>query len=146
MSDTQAIARAEEILHQAVDGMTPRPTLKAVRRASVGPCLADDESEDGRVQVRLGYQLAGVPGAQAKDLVKQAREAWRKRGYEFQSPDAARDRTGPFPSVFMRTPSDDFWMDATTGVVDRASGEGLAAITVTSPCFTTTPTPRPAGR
>ena len=36
MDDQQAIARAEEILHQAVDGMTPRPTLKAVRPASVG--------------------------------------------------------------------------------------------------------------
>ncbi|MEL5958617.1 Scr1 family TA system antitoxin-like transcriptional regulator [Streptomyces sp. CLV115] len=30
---------------------------------------------------------------------------------------------------------DDFWMDAMTGVVDRAKGEGLASIKVTSPCF-----------
>lgn len=35
----------------------------------------------------------------------------------------------------MRTVPDDFWMTALTGVVDKAKGEGLAAITVTSPCF-----------
>ncbi|MFD7337132.1 hypothetical protein ACFV98_14140 [Streptomyces violascens] len=137
MNDQQAIARAEEILHQAVDGMSPKPTLKVVRRASVGPCLAhDDHQQDDRVQVRLGYQLADVPGKEAKNLVKQASEAWKKQGYGFQSPGSERDWSDPFPSVFMRSAADDFWMDATTGVLDRAKGEGLAAITVTSPCFT----------
>ncbi|MFE9371679.1 hypothetical protein ACFYM2_18155 [Streptomyces sp. NPDC006711] len=136
MDDQQAIARAEEILHQAVDGMTPRPTLKVVRPASVGPCLAyDDHTEDDRVQVRLGYQLTGVPGTAAKSLVKQAAEAWRKLGYAYQSSAGAPDWSDPFPTVFLRTKNDDFWMDATAGVLDRAKGEGLAAITVTSPCF-----------
>ncbi|MCX4458720.1 hypothetical protein OOK58_43195 [Streptomyces sp. NBC_01728] len=35
----------------------------------------------------------------------------------------------------MRTEPDGFWMDAITGVVDRATGEGLASVSVTSPCF-----------
>ncbi|MFE9116908.1 hypothetical protein [Streptomyces sp. NPDC007172] len=136
MDDQQAIARAEEILHQAVDGMTPRPILKVVRPASVGPCLAhDDHTEDDRVQVRLGYQLTGVPGTAAKSLVKQADEAWRKRGYAYQPSAGAPDWSDPFPTVYLRTKNDDFWMDATAGVLDRAKGEGLAAVTVTSPCF-----------
>ncbi|MEV5340732.1 hypothetical protein AB0K93_20005 [Streptomyces sp. NPDC052676] len=85
------------------------------------------------MQVRLTYQLTGVPGGAAKELVRQARDAWVKRGYKFQSSDA--DWSDPFPSVSMRTVPDDFWMTALTGVVDRAKGEGLAAISVTSPCF-----------
>ena len=42
MDDQQAIARAEEKLQQAVDGMTPRPTLEVVGRRRSGPCLAPD--------------------------------------------------------------------------------------------------------
>lgn len=56
-----------------------------------------------------------------------------RQGYKFQSSDA--DRSDPFPTVSMRTETDDFWMTALTGVLDKAKGEGLAAITVTSPCF-----------
>ncbi|MEU0676058.1 hypothetical protein ABZ330_24820 [Streptomyces sp. NPDC006172] len=85
------------------------------------------------MQFRLTYQLTGVPGSKAKTLVRQARDAWVKLGYKFQSSDA--DWSDPFPSVSMRTEPDDFWMTALTGVVDRAKGEGLAAISVTSPCF-----------
>jgi hypothetical protein len=100
----------------------------------VGPCLADDHSAGERQQVTLSYQLIGVPGTAAKSLVHQARDAWVKLGYKFQSSDA--DWSDPFPSVNMRTVPDDFWMTALTGVVDKAKGEGLAAISVTSPCFT----------
>ncbi|MFI1162204.1 hypothetical protein ACH4UM_01015 [Streptomyces sp. NPDC020801] len=74
-----------------------------------------------------------MPGTEAKKLVRQARDAWVKLGYKFQSSDA--DWSDPFPSVSMRTVPDDFWMTALTGVVDKAKGEGLAAISVTSPCF-----------
>lgn len=95
--------------------MTPRPTLRRTGLRPVGACVADEHSAGGRVQVR------------------QARDAWVERGYEFQGKDG--DWADPFPSVSMRTPGDDFWMTALTGVVDRAKGEGMAAISVTSPCF-----------
>jgi hypothetical protein len=133
MDEQQATQRAEEVVHQAVDGMSPRPVLKRTGLRPVGPCLADDHSSGERVQVRITYQLTEVPGDAAKKLVRQARNSWVKRGYEFQGSDA--DWSDPFPSVSMRTVPDDFWMTALTGVVDRAKGEGLAAISVTSPCF-----------
>jgi hypothetical protein len=136
MNEAQAIERAESILHQAVDGMSPKPTLKPLREATVGPCLArDDQSADDRVQVRLAYQLTDVPGSEAKNLVRQASDAWVERGYQSNSSGTEVDWSDPFPSVYMRTGLDDFWMDAITGVADRAKGDGLASISVTSPCF-----------
>ncbi|MEU7054757.1 hypothetical protein [Streptomyces sp. NPDC046197] len=134
MNEQQATKRAEEIIHQAVDGMTPRPKLERIGPTPVGACIArDDGGPDDRLQVSLAYKLTGVPGSKAKSLVRQARDAWVKLGYKFQSSDA--DWSKPFPHVDMRTEPDDFWMDAITGVVDRATGEGLASIGVTSPCF-----------
>ncbi|WBO64422.1 hypothetical protein [Streptomyces camelliae] len=133
MDEQQATKRAEEIIHQAVDGMSPKPTLKRTGLSPLGACVADDHSAGERQQVALSYQLTGVPGTEAKKLVRQARDAWVKLGYTFQSSDA--DWSDPFPSVSMRTVPDDFWMTAITGVVDKAKGEGLAAISVTSPCF-----------
>ncbi|MGW1806487.1 hypothetical protein [Streptomyces sp. NPDC002078] len=134
MNEQQATKRAEEIIHQAVDGMSPKPKLERIGPEPVGACIArDDGGPDDRLQVSLAYKLTGVPGSEAKSLVRQARDAWVKLGYKFQSSDA--DWSKPFPHVNMRTEPDDFWMDAITGVVNRATGEGLASIGVTSPCF-----------
>ncbi|MEU2670724.1 hypothetical protein ABZ622_17975 [Streptomyces sp. NPDC007164] len=135
MNEQQAIDRAEEIIHQAVDGMSPAPTLERIGPAPVGPCIArDDHGPDDRVQVTVVYKLTGVPGREAQKLVRQARDAWLKRGHKYNTSGEA-DWPGPFPAIYMRTEPDDFWMDAMTGVVDRAKGEGLASLKVTSPCF-----------
>ncbi|MFJ8009324.1 hypothetical protein [Streptomyces fagopyri] len=134
MDERQATKRAEGIIHQAVDAMSPKPTLKRTPLKLMGSCLAgDDHGSDDRVQLRLSYQLTGVPGSEAKSLVRQARDAWVQQGYKYQSRGA--DWSDPFPTVSMRTEPDDFWMTALTGVLDKSKGEGLAAITVTSPCF-----------
>ncbi|MFE1861682.1 hypothetical protein [Streptomyces anandii] len=143
MNDQQALKRAEEIIHQAVDGMSPKPKLEQIGPTPVGACIArDDHGPDDRLQVSLTYKLTGVPGSRAKSLVRQARDAWVKLGYKFQSSDA--DWSKPFPNVSMRTVSDDFWMDAVTGVVNRATGEGLASVGVTSPCFARHASDQPA--
>ncbi|MFF5976066.1 hypothetical protein ACFY7C_31605 [Streptomyces sp. NPDC012769] len=135
MNEQQAIDRAEQIIGEAVDGMSPRPTLERMGNAPVGACLArDDHGPDERVQVTLIYKLTGVPGAQAQNLVRQARDAWLKKGYTYNTSGEV-DWAGAFPTVYMRTEPDDFWMDAVTGVVDRAKGEGIASLKVTSPCF-----------
>lgn len=143
MNDQQAVKRAEEIIHQAVDGMSPKPKLERIGPAPVGACIArDDHGPDDRLQVSLTYKLTGVPGSKAKSLVRQATDAWVKLGYKFQSSDP--DWSKPFPNVSMRTVSDDFWMDAVTGVVNRATGEGLASVGVTSPCFARNASDQPA--
>ncbi|MGW6981023.1 hypothetical protein ACWGE1_16460 [Streptomyces sp. NPDC054932] len=135
MSEQQAVDRAEGIVRQAVDAMSPRPAPERTGPATVGPCIAKDDSRsDDRLQVTLFYKLTGVPGTEAGNLVLQARDAWLKQGYEYHSSDEA-DMSGPFPWVSMRTEPDDFWMEGITGVLDRTKGEGLATLKVTSPCF-----------
>ncbi|MFJ6011880.1 hypothetical protein [Streptomyces sp. NPDC092952] len=135
MDEQQAIDRAEEIINHAVNGMSPKPTLERMGPVPVGPCIArDDHGPDDRVQVTLMYKLTDVPGLEARSLVRQARDAWLKQGYKY-SPSGEVDWAGAFPAIYMRTESDDFWMDAVTGVLDRAKGEGLASLKVTSPCF-----------
>ncbi|MFF9900274.1 hypothetical protein [Streptomyces longispororuber] len=134
MNEQEAVRRAEEIVHQAVDGMAPEPTLRSLGPEAVGACVArDDHGPDDRLQVSLTYQLVGVPGADAGKLVRQAQDAWVEQGYAYQSSDP--DGSDPFPSVTMRSTSDEFWMEALTGVVHRAKGKGVAVISVTSPCF-----------
>ncbi|MFD0376017.1 hypothetical protein [Streptomyces sp. NPDC127112] len=134
MNEQRAIDRAEEIIHQAVDGMSPKPTLEPMGYMPVGACIArDDHRPDDRVQVTVIYKLTGVPGSEAQNLVRQARDAWLKQGYTYNS--GEDDWSTPFPAVYMRTEPDDFWMNAVTGVVDRARSEGLASLKVTSPCF-----------
>ncbi|OLZ64631.1 hypothetical protein AVW11_18525 [Streptomyces amritsarensis] len=135
MNEQQAIDRAEEIIRQAVDTMSPQPTLERFGPATIGPCIArDDSRNDDRLQATLFYKLTGVPGTDAKNLVLQARDAWLKQGYKYNSSNE-EDMSGPFPWVSMRTEPDDFWMEAITGVLDRAKGEGLATLKVVSPCF-----------
>ncbi|MFG2716773.1 hypothetical protein ACGFW5_00465 [Streptomyces sp. NPDC048416] len=134
MDEQQATKRAEEIIHQAVDGMLPKPNLKRIGPTPVGPCLADDDSSaSGRKQVALTYQLTDVPGSEAKRLLRHVRDAWVKQRYTFASPDA--DWNDPYPEIYMRTPTDDFWMDGIIGPTNKETGEGIAAISVTSPCF-----------
>ncbi|MER6317401.1 hypothetical protein ABT237_27085 [Streptomyces sp. NPDC001581] len=135
MNEQQAIDRAEQIIRQAVDTMSPQPTLERFGPATIGPCIArDDSRSDDRLQATLFYKLTGVPGTEARNLVLQARDAWLKQGYKYNSSNE-EDMSGPFPWVSMRTEPDDFWMEGITGVVDRAKGEGLATLKVVSPCF-----------
>ncbi|MEU3217355.1 hypothetical protein [Streptomyces sp. NPDC006971] len=135
MNEQQAIDRAEEIIRQAVDGMSPKPVLERTGPEAVGPCIArDDHGPDDRLQVTLFYKLTGVPGAEAKNLVLQARDAWLKQGYEYDSSDK-EDMSGPYPWVSMRTELNDFWMEGITGILDRAKGEGIATLKVRSACF-----------
>lgn len=114
--------------------MSPKPRLKgSAQRPSAHASPGVTADPDDRIQVMLSYEVTDVPGRDAKSLVRQARDAWVKRGYKFQSSDANWSQS--FPIVNMRTEPDDFWMDAITGVVDREKGKGLATITVASPCF-----------
>ncbi|MFE9932227.1 hypothetical protein [Streptomyces sp. NPDC005533] len=135
MNEQQAIDRAEEIIRQAVDTMSPQPTLERFGPATIGPCIArNDSRKDDRLQATLFYKLTGVPGTEARNLVLQARDAWLKQGYKYNSSNE-EDMSGPFPWVSMRTEPDDFWMEGITGVLDRAKGEGVATLKVVSPCF-----------
>ncbi|MBP2049288.1 hypothetical protein J2Z21_002219 [Streptomyces griseochromogenes] len=72
MDEQQATKRAEEIIHQAVDGMSPKPILRRTGLRPVGACVADEHSAGERQQVSLSYQLTGVPGTEALQQVPMA--------------------------------------------------------------------------
>lgn len=128
----QAISRARQIIHQATGHMTPRPTFELLNR-SIGKCLdPTDDGSENRAQVRLSYWLKEVPGNVPASLVKQARDAWVAIGYRVTQDGRWSD---PFPTVNLRSVPDDFWMEATAGALKSGSTEGLASISVTSPCF-----------
>ncbi|MEU7063521.1 hypothetical protein [Streptomyces sp. NPDC046161] len=133
MNEQQALSRAEQIVQQAVAGMSPKPRLKQIGSKGAGACLADPSGTSVRDQVEVTYQLVDVPGSAGKQLVRQARDAWAALGYKFQTDG---DWSDPFPDISMRTEPDDFWMSAGNGMVSKETGDGRAYITVTSPCYT----------
>ncbi|MEU4731006.1 hypothetical protein [Streptomyces sp. NPDC023588] len=134
MNEQQAVARAEEIVRQAVAGLSPRPALQPGGTQGPGACLADYGTSK-RAQVIHRYQLTNVPGSAAKDLLGQVRDAWAAQGYEFKTEQGKGDWTKPDPYISMRTEPDDFWMSGGVGITNASTGEGIAYITVTSPCY-----------
>ncbi|MFI1285036.1 hypothetical protein ACH4U5_30495 [Streptomyces sp. NPDC020858] len=134
MNEQQAVSRAEEIVRQAVAGLSPQPTLQPVGPQGPGACLADYGTSK-RAQVGLSYQLKNVPGSAAKDLLGQVRDAWVAQGYKFKSKEGEGDWTKPDPYISMRTEPDDFWMSGGVGITNASTGEGIAYINVTSPCY-----------
>ncbi|WP_329379915.1 hypothetical protein OG625_13875 [Streptomyces sp. NBC_01351] len=140
MSEQQAVSRAEEIIRQAVAGMSPQPTPERGGPHGPGACLSEFGSTK-RAQVHFSYQLKGVPGSAAKGLLRQARDAWVEQGYEFQGKKGDGDWTEPDPSLFMSTGRDDFSMSGGVGITNVSTGEGIAYITVNSPCY---PRPEPS--
>ncbi|GHF52763.1 hypothetical protein GCM10010218_37770 [Streptomyces mashuensis] len=138
MNEKEATTRAEEIAHQAMSGMMPKPDPeRSVMRSK--ECVSEFGSSR-LAEVDLSYTLKGVPGTEAKNLVRQARDAWVKQGYTFESKSADGDWSDPFPTVTMVTP-DGFDLSAVTGMLDKEKGEGIATISVTSPCFAREPSP-----
>ncbi|MFB7180659.1 hypothetical protein ACFCYI_23510 [Streptomyces sp. NPDC056257] len=134
MNEQQAVSRAQQIVQQAVAGLSPQPTLQPGGTQGPGACLADYGASK-RSQVIHRYQLKNVPGSAAKDLLGQIRDAWVAQGYKFKSKEGEGDWTKPDPYISMRTEPDDFWMSGGVGITNAATGEGIAYITVTSPCY-----------
>ncbi|MFD7263672.1 hypothetical protein [Streptomyces sp. NPDC059874] len=140
LNEQQAVSRAEEIFRQAVAGLSPRPTLERMGFHGPGACISEFGTTK-RAQVSLRYRLTDVPGSAAKDLLRQVRDAWVEQGYTFQGKDGAGDWTKPNPDIHLRTESDDFSMAGGIGITNADTGEGIAYITVNSPCY---PRPEPS--
>lgn len=139
LDEQQAVSRAEELVQQALVPMSPKPTLKRDGRYGADACLADSGASDRR-QVHISYRFEGVPGSAGRQLVRQARDAWVTLGYKFQSAESDGNWSDPATSVHMRTEPDDYWMTIGNSVTDKTTGDGVAYITVTSPCYYPTPT------
>jgi hypothetical protein len=131
MTEDEAAERADELIAQAVASMNPKPRLVG-HDVSTRPCLdpGDGGSED-RVTVWRSYWLDDVPGDAGVSLVEQARDAWSDKGYVL---DRDVDKKAKSPSLHMKTPSDNFWLNAVAGDLGKGNGDTRASVTVTSPC------------
>ena len=134
MTQQQASTRAQQILHQTADAITPRPTLETYQPGSgTGPCLVNpNDTSDKRVQVTLTYWLRGITTQNNASVAQQILHYWKHAGY------AITDTRGigtASPDIFAGTPSDDFLISLQT------SANGAMSIGASSPCIWPNGTP-----
>ncbi|WP_405810440.1 hypothetical protein OG729_37055 [Streptomyces sp. NBC_00210] len=126
MDMSRAERRAEELIQQAVRGVSPVPRLESFG-GGVKPCLdpSDGGSED-RVTLTRNYWLKDIPREQSKDVVRQVFESWRAGGHAV---DAEPDYNRNVAVANLRSKPDDFLMQVAAGL------GGQVSVGVTSPCF-----------
>src|ERR1017187_7446383 len=129
--------RAQQILRETADAITPRPTLETDQLLSgTDPCLINpNDTSDKRVQVTLAYWLRGISPQDNASVAQQVLRYWRHKGYAISSTKGLRTDA---PSVYGATPSDDFLISLET------SSNGAMFIGTTSPCIWPKGTPPPS--
>ena len=136
MTQQHATTRAQQILRETADAITPPPTLEINNLLSgTGPCLAESSDSDKQVQVALSYWLRGIPPRENADIGRQILHYWKHKGYAITSTKGVG--TGS-PTIAGGTVSDDFLISLQT------SSNGTMFIGTTSPCIWPHGTPPPS--
>jgi hypothetical protein len=128
MTEQQAIARAEQMLHQTAAALTPRPRLEADRPGSyTGPCLINpNDTADTRVQVTRAFWLRGISPRDNAGIGDQVLRFWKEHGYDVYQTQGVGTSA---PNVFAHTPGDNFLISL------EWSADGSLSIGATSPCL-----------
>lgn len=131
----QATDRAEQILRDTADGITPRPRLEVYRPGSIdGLCVVDpSNTADTRIQVVRDYWLRGITTHDNITIGDQILRLWKQNGYIIS------DTLGigtDSPSIHAVT-RDNFL------VALEWSNNGALSIGTTSPCLWPDGTPPP---
>ncbi len=126
MNMSQAERTAEALIGEAIQGVSPQPTLESFG-GGVKSCQepSDGGSED-RVTLTRNYWLKGIPREEAKDVVRKVFENWKEAGHVV---DAAPDYGRRVVAANLRSKPDDFLMQVAMGL------GGQLSVGVTSPCF-----------
>jgi hypothetical protein len=137
MTEQQAIARAEQILHETAAAISPRPTLEVYQPGSdTGPCLINpNDTSDKRMQVVRTYWLRGITEQDNASVGEQILRFWKHKGY------AISDTKGvgtSQPDITGATQIDDFLISL------EWSADGSLSIGTTSPCIWPKGTPPPS--
>jgi hypothetical protein len=136
MTPQHATARAEQILQETADALTPRPTLEVNKLLSgTGPCLAESSDSSKQVQVALSYWLRGIPTQDNSNIGQQILHYWKHKGYAISSTKGVGTAS---PTIAGGTVSDDFLISLQT------SSNGAMFIGTTSPCLWPHGTPPPS--
>ncbi|WP_327273508.1 hypothetical protein OG609_16535 [Streptomyces sp. NBC_01224] len=126
MDMSQAERTAEDLIQEAIRGVSPEPRLESFG-GGVKSCQepSDGGSED-RVTLTRNYWLKGIPRDDAKNVVRKVFENWKEAGHVV---DAAPDYERRVVAANLRSKPDDFLMQVAMGL------GGQLSVGVTSPCF-----------
>ncbi|MFJ3692616.1 hypothetical protein ACIPW9_00685 [Streptomyces sp. NPDC090052] len=132
----QAAARAEQLIRETVNELTPRPKLEIYQPGSAdAPCLdPTDGGSENRQVISRGYWLRGISRADNRSIGKQVLHLWKKKGDLITSTTKiGTDR----PEIHGGSKPDDFL------IALESSDNGWLSIGATSPCIWPQGTPPP---
>ncbi|MFF2406422.1 hypothetical protein [Streptomyces sp. NPDC058092] len=126
MDMSKAEQAAEDLIQEAIRGVSPEPRLESFG-GGVKSCQepSDGGSED-RVTLTRNYWLKGIPRDDAKNVVRKVFENWKEAGHAV---DAAPEYERRVVAANLRSKPDDFRMQVAMGL------GGQLSVGVTSPCF-----------
>lgn len=136
ITETQAIARIDQLIRDAVATVKPRPTLDLFPPSlNPGQCLdPTDKGSEERVTITRSYYLRNIPQDRLVEAAEQVRAHWEKAGHVITG--AYGFDTGR-PDVSGRSRPDDFLLS-----LSWTEGDVLG-IAATSPCIWPNGTPSP---
>lgn len=128
ITESQAIDRIEQLIHDAVARLKPKPELE-LYRPSLNParCVGPtDQGSEERIVINRRYYLRGIPKEEAVAIAEQIKSQWEQQGHLVTSThgfDIGR------PDISGRSRPDDFLLSLSWTEGDRL---GIGA---TSPCI-----------
>lgn len=137
MTETQALARVEQLIKETAAVIKPKPRLD-LYRPSLNPNSCLDPSDGGskdRIVVNRSYYLRDIPQDQLAEVARQVKQYWEQQGHYIEGiAQNDLDMSG-------RSRPDDFLLSlAATG----DSGDILLGLAATSPCVWPNGTPEPS--
>lgn len=132
-TQAQAIALAEELIHDTAAALRPTPRLELLPySAAPNPCAFADDGLPERITVSRAYWLRDVPRVKPVTLAQQVQAHWQQQGHVIVS-------TGGFevghPSIGGKSTPDGY-----TLALVWAEGDNLY-LAATSPCIWPNGTP-----
>ncbi|GAB2445489.1 hypothetical protein GCM10027187_08520 [Streptosporangium sandarakinum] len=130
ITEAQATARAEDLIHTVLVGVTPAPGMDLISTSPGSQtCLPDEgNTPTGKVYVIRKYYLTGIPKDRIVEAARQIQANWKKAGHRITN-EYAFDMGEP--QLSGRT-GDDFRLALDT--VERDSTPQIL-LSVGSPCF-----------
>ncbi|MFC7382406.1 hypothetical protein [Sphaerisporangium rhizosphaerae] len=136
MTQDQAVARVEQLIHDTAATLTPTPRLDLYRPSlNVQNCLepTDGGSED-RIIINRTYFLRDIPKAKVSAVAGQVQAYWKRQGHLIQ----AVSKTGT--SISGRSQPDDFLLSLSL------TGDDVLTLGAGSPCIWPSGTPDPTAQ
>jgi hypothetical protein len=137
MTQKQATDRVEQLIHDTVAALSPKPRLEIIDYMSQPTSCVDptDGGSPDRTVISHSYWLRGVPHGRNGDIGRQVEAYWKSKGYKIT---AVQGLDTNKPDINGYTQPDEFLISIETNV------DGDLDIGATSPCIWPNGTPEPS--